>query len=452
MSPAGVKSVSHGLRYTRDDEKMPAISGWLVKEGKTMKQQKPRFLKLENSILSNHKDVNLPATWSVSILDCMVGPGPRKNELLVNLPKRRVSFFADSSADYQRWIFALKKGSASNFILESFYRIGDVIGEGINGEVLMGRDKVTSERVAIKSVPYEGDMSLAEDVEAEEEIRIVKSLNHPNLVRTYDVFRDTTKKKTYIVMEYVAGGELFARVAGESGSMIKEGDAARIARNILDSLVYLHKQNIVHRDIKLENILCLDEDEQKPVQVKLADFGLSSKLSGKSPTLNSLVGTSFYLAPEIISKAGYGASVDMWACGIVLYIMLSGQFPFCGDNDEEYYKNVVEQALEFPDSEWGTVSPDAIDFIRDLLDKNPETRKTAEDALGHKWLQETDTDLFGGSGGGETEEEMMAAPKVCERRYGRILWLLEVLHSTLWTLIERLTERVFVPVRGPAGM
>lgn len=374
------------LRYTKNDVLSVNISGWLVKEGKTLKQPKPRFLRLENGQLSNHKQPDSPPTWSVSVVDRTVGPGPRKNELTVHLPKRRVSFFAETTADFENWIYALKKASSSNVRVDTFYILGDVIGEGVNGEVLKGWDRATKEPVAIKTIPYNGDLMQQSDPEAEAEIDIVKSLQHPHLVKTYDVFRDLKEQKIYIVMEYVAGGELFSRVASPTGNLIKEGDAIRIVRNILSAVIYLHDRSIVHRDIKMENVLCLDPDQLKPVHVKLADFGLSSKLSGKNPSLNSLVGTSFYIAPEIINKRDYGASVDLWASGVLFYITLSGQFPFCGNTDDEYYKNVIEQELEFPDEDWKHISEEAKDFLRGLLEKDPQKRLTAQEAVKHKWV------------------------------------------------------------------
>lgn len=375
------------MRYTRDAEG-DEVSGWVVKEGNKMKMHSPRYLSLKGSELSNCKDETTKPTWTVSIKDCAVGPGPRKNELVVNSPKRKVSFFTSSQADFERWIFALKKSSSSNFNLDAFYRVGDVIGEGVNGEVHIGWDKATNEAVAIKSIPYEGEMTAKDDAEAEAEVAIVKSLDHPALVKTFDIFRDEDKKRVYMVMEYVRGGELFARVANESGSLVTEGDAVRVARDLLDAMEYLHKRDVVHRDIKLENILCVEEDQTKPIHIKLADFGLSSYLGGREKSMNSLVGTSFYLAPEIISKGGYGKPVDAWAAGVVLYIMMSGQFPFCGDSDEDYYKNVLNQPLEFPEAEWKSVSADAIDLIKGLLDKDPETRMRPDEAKRHKWLND----------------------------------------------------------------
>lgn len=376
------------LRYTANDD-TAIVEGWMVKEGKTLKRHTARFLKLKATQLSNHRRPSSKPTWTTSVVDAKVGPGPRRNELVVHLPKRTLSFFTGTAADYQRWMFALKKASERNFNLESFYRLGDVVGEGINGEVLIGWDKVTNEEVAIKSIPYEGDMSAEADEIAEEEIRIVKSIQHERLVRTYDVFRDPAKQRLYIVMEFVRGGELFARVAHEQGNLITEGDAIRIAKDLLAGIAYLHDpvRNIVHRDIKLENILCMDEDISKAVHIKLADFGSSSKLKGRNPALSSLVGTSYYLAPEIINKTGYGRPVDMWACGVVFYIMLSGQFPFAGDDEEEYCQNVVEQAVEFPDDMWAEVSEDAKEFVLGLLEKDAGKRMDVAEAAGHKWLK-----------------------------------------------------------------
>lgn len=405
------------LRYTKESEQSHDVSGWLLKEGKKLKQHKPRFLRLRDSLLSNHRDPNADATWTIPVSNSSVLPGSRQYELVINLPRRKVCFFAENAAEYEKWIVALKKATTSHKTIDAFYKMGDIIGEGVNGEVVRGWDRATGDVVAIKSIPYEGDIMEKEDPAAEKEIQIVKALNHPHLVKTYDVFRSQKKRKIYIVMEYVSGGELHARIANEgNGSLIKEGDAIRVARNILSAVEYLHDQDIVHRDIKLENVLCVDEDREKPVQVKLADFGLSQKLSGKNPLLSSMVGTGFYFAPEIIRKQGYGSSVDMWACGVLFYITLSGQLPFFGDDVEEYYEHVVNQPLEFPETEWGHVSDNAKEFIRGLLEKDVEKRMSVKQALRHSWVLDADILSVEPEKGEDESSEDDAPPRTIFRR------------------------------------
>lgn len=374
------------LRYTSVSDNRVAVQGWLVKEGRKFKKQTARYLKLQGTQLSNHRSPSQPATWTISVVDSSVGPGPRANELLVRRPGRIMSFFAGNSEEFEKWIIALKRASASNISIDTFYKMGEIIGEGVNGNVLKGWDRATNEEVAIKSIPYEGNMADEADADAEIEIEIIKSLDHPHLVRTYDVFRSKSEQKVYIVMEFVSGGELFARIVNDTGNLIKEGDGIRVARNILSAIKYLHERDIVHRDIKAENVLCIDEDCQKPVRVKLADFGLSKKLSATDECLSSMVGTGYYLAPEIIEQKGYGKSVDMWACGVLLYITISGQLPFEGVELKEYYDNVLNQKIEFPPEHWAQFSENVKDFVRKLLEKDPSKRPTVEQALDHSWV------------------------------------------------------------------
>ncbi|CAN8064192.1 unnamed protein product [Agarophyton chilense] len=374
------------LRYTETTAPRAQVEGWLVKEGRKLRKPIPRFLRLQGTQLSNHKSPSEPPTWTLSVVDCGVGPGTRPKELVVRFPNRTMSFFSESAEDFEKWMIGLKRASASNITLDNFYDIGEVIGVGVNGDVLKGWDRVTNEVVAIKTIPYEGDMEKGNDPDAECEIEIIKSLDHPHLVKTYDVFRSKLEKKIYIVMEFVSGGELFSRIVNDAGNLIKEGDGIRISRNLLSAVKYLHDRDIVHRDIKTENVLCIDSDFQLPLRIKLADFGLSRNLTGKNACLSSLVGTGYYLAPEIIRNERYGKAVDMWACGVLLYVSLSGQVPFPGDTLDEYYEHVKNTAPEFPDELWGLFSGGAKDLICALLEKDPKKRFTVEQALQHPWV------------------------------------------------------------------
>ncbi len=155
-------------------------------------------------------------------------------------------------------------------------------------------------------------------------LRILKSVNHEHVIKTMDVFEN--EEKLCLVSEFMEGGELFDRIIAEK--FLTEEKARVIMQQLLEGVEYLHDQGIVHRDIKPENVLCARADW--PYDIKVTDFGLSNMIedgatADPSQALLSHVGTSYYLAPEVIGKKGYGAPVDMWACGIVLYIMLCGR-------------------------------------------------------------------------------------------------------------------------------
>lgn len=385
------------IRYTREGT-ANGVSGWIVKEGKRLQRPCVRFLQLRGSMLSNHREEGSPATWTVNLSGVDVRMGPRKHEITIRQAKRRWSLFIPTRRDFLMWLYALRRSAAVAVQLEEFYELGEKIGDGINGDVLAGTDRVTGDIVAIKSLPIGSDESETEqdqegerkqcdnDILTEEEIRIARSLDHPHLVKTFDVFRDEQAGKVHMVMEFVAGGELQARVDNEDGNQISEINAARIARNILSAVVYLHDRGIVHRDIKLENVLVVDVDIHQPMRVKLADFGSSTTLTSKRTKLNSAVGTPFYLPPEMIEHKDYDSAVDLWACGVLLYITISQQLPFLGFEIEEYFANVLTQPLEFPDDSWNLISIEAQDFISALMRKDPHKRMTARQALLHPWL------------------------------------------------------------------
>lgn len=390
------------LRYTRgtlvqhnhqtNPHHFAEVNGWLVKQGKKSKQSFARYFRLRNDLLSNHRDAHAVASWTVSLVDAVVQPGLRPQQISVRHQVRKLTLFAASRKDFLKWLFALRRASAYPLSLSALYQTGDVIGDGISGEILSGRDRLNGEAVAIKSLPLTNEQGQLGNTVTEEEISIAISLNHPNLVRTYDVFRDTTSCKADMVMEFVAGGELRSRVDGPEESLVGEKDAVRVARNLLSALNYLHNRGIVHRDVKLENVLCVDVDERKPLRVKLADFGSSTTVDSNRTTLNSEVGTGFYMAPELIRKEPYGRAVDIWALGVLLYVTLSCQMPFVGMETEEYFQNVLTQPLEFPEEFWSKHSAGAQDFIRRLMDKNAKSRITAQDALKHPWIANSSDD------------------------------------------------------------
>lgn len=216
------------------------------------------------------------------------------------------------------------------------------------------------------------------------------SVNHPNIVNTYDVF--DSPSVLYLVLEMMKGGELFDIIADRG--RLSEQQASQVMRDIVTGVQYLHSCDVVHCDIKPENILCKEKNEW-PLQVKLCDFGLSSFIdralassNGTDKTMNTMIGTPGYVAPEVIKREPYGPPVDMWSCGVVLYVMLSGKMPFYGRSDIQVLQRTVAAQYDFPDKEWASISEGAKSLVRALLEADPAKRLTARAALQHQWLNE----------------------------------------------------------------
>lgn len=367
--------------------------GWLLKEGKVLRTRTRRFLRLKGTVLSNHHTPSSPASWEVSVISCPVTSGPREHELVLALPTRRLSFFAETPADYEAWVVALRTASART--VEDYYVIGEVLGAGSFAEVHRAVDRGTGEEVAVKVINKAGyDARELEYVVRE--VAIMRSLNHPNIVSTYDIFETTTH--LYLVIELCEGGELFDIVADHGH--LSEQRASQVMRSIVRGLEYLHSEGICHRDIKPENILV--KSKSWPLEVKLADFGLANFINDSEPPspeppgsssdgsgirpMATVIGTPGYVAPEVVRRSPYGPPVDMWAAGVVLYILLSGKMPFYGRTDVECVRRIAAGTYSLPPREWGRISPDAVSLVRALLQLNADRRLTAAAALQHRWL------------------------------------------------------------------
>jgi calcium/calmodulin-dependent protein kinase I len=243
----------------------------------------------------------------------------------------------------------------------------------------MGTDNKTGERVAIKMVNKE---VVEKEDSLQSEINILAMVDHPNVVKMHAMF--DTPTHLLIVMELMEGGELYDEI--NARSVFTEQEAATIIRQLLSALSYLHARNIVHRDLKLENLLLARKGD---LTIKLADFGLSKLFNGTS--MYTACGTPFYVAPDILmasDDSGYGPAVDMWAVGILLYILLSGRLPFAGETDEELFENIIQAKLVFKSPQFDVVSAQAKDFISHLLTAEPEDRMSADEALEHVFIQQ----------------------------------------------------------------
>lgn len=263
--------------------------------------------------------------------------------------------------------------------LRDFYRIGKLLGQGAFGEVRMCVSRNSGETRAVK-VLKKSQMDAEEQKMLFNEINILRSLDHPNIVKMYEFFEDD--KRFYIVTEICKGGELFDEII--SRGKFTERDTAVLMKQLLMCVNYCHKNNVVHRDLKPENILL--ESNKDFDQIKIIDFGTSLTID-PSKTLDEKLGTPYYIAPEVLNKK-YNHKCDIWSCGVICYIIMSGVPPFNGGTDQEIMANVKKGVVKFSDACWSSISDKAKDFITKLLTMDVNTRLSAEDALTHPWIVE----------------------------------------------------------------
>ncbi|KQK21784.1 CBL-interacting protein kinase 10 isoform X1 [Brachypodium distachyon] len=260
-------------------------------------------------------------------------------------------------------------------ILMQRYEMGRLLGQGSFAKVYYGRDVNTSQSVAIKVIDKEKIFKCGLMDQVRREISVMKLVKHPNIVQLYEVM--ATKTKIYFVLEYVKGGELFNKV---QRGRLKEDVARKYFQQLNSAVDFCHSRGVYHRDLKPENLL-LDEDRN----LKISDFGLSALAECKRQDglLHTTCGTPAYVAPELISKKGYdGAKADIWACGVILYVLLAGYLPFQDKNLMDMYKKIYKAELKWPS--W--FSSDARRLLRRILDPNPATRISFSEIMENPWF------------------------------------------------------------------
>lgn len=359
------------------------LEAWMVRRSKVGTTSN-MFVVLEGTILSVFKNRSGPRRYEVNVRSEDVSVNIERIELHIyvqsNPPgKKRLLRLHISSVDvaYQ-WKHALDNAVVSE--ITDYYTFGEILGTGAYGEVVEATDVRTAEKRAVKIIKRGNSMKTQEHLESE--IRVMRSISHPNIVKSYQIF--DLKRTIYIVMEYVRGGDLFDFVSQHD--CLTETQSSQTLHSILQAVEFLHRNGIVHRDLKPENILCANDTW--PLQVKVSDFGFASFIdpcSGNS-TMGSPVGTVYFMAPEIISYKGYGPAVDSWACGVILYTILTGRLPFPGKNTREYFNNVLKGTPSFPGFLWKGISEDAISLVKGLLNPDPNKRLTSLGALQHRWI------------------------------------------------------------------
>ncbi|GAA0161660.1 hypothetical protein Leryth_010317 [Lithospermum erythrorhizon] len=265
----------------------------------------------------------------------------------------------------------------------SCYVLGEEIGRGHFGYTCSAKGKKGSlkgQDVAVKVIP-KSKMTTAIAIEdVRREVKMLRALTgHKNLVQFYDAYED--EDNVYVVMELCKGGELLDRILARGGKYSEE-EAKIVMIQILSVVSYCHLQGVVHRDLKPENFLYTSKDEHSPL--KAIDFGLSDYVK-PDERLNDIVGSAYYVAPEVLHRA-YGTEADMWSIGVIAYILLCGSRPFWARTESGIFRAVLKSDPIFDEAPWPSLSPDAIDFVKRLLNKDYRKRLTAAQALCHPWL------------------------------------------------------------------
>ena len=273
------------------------------------------------------------------------------------------------------------------------YLIIQELGMGAFSKVFRVENKKTNEVFACKELIK---TKIKDEEKFRDEIEIMSKCDHPNIVKLIEIYED--KRYYDIITEELCGGTLLERLMEkmeDDGETFSEKDAAIIFKQIISAINYCHKKGIVHRDLKMENVLFVDKGNN--LDIKIIDFGLSQYSKFQLTSLNDLivgdktitmfekVGTAHYVSPEVL-KGKYNQKCDIWSAGVILYAMLSGTFPFKGKSDKEIYKSILKRKYEYPDKIWKKISKEAKDLINNMLCKQ-EKRFSAEQVLNHKWFK-----------------------------------------------------------------
>ncbi|XP_002708839.3 serine/threonine-protein kinase 33 isoform X1 [Oryctolagus cuniculus] len=274
----------------------------------------------------------------------------------------------------------------SGAAIEEIYTFGRVLGQGSFGLVIEATDKETETKWAIKKVNKEKAGSSAVKL-LEREVSILKSVKHEHIIHLEQVFE--TPKKMYLVMELCEDGEL-KRIL-EKKKHFSENETRRIIQSLASAIAYLHNKDIVHRDLKLENIMVkssfIDANNEINLNIKVTDFGLAVKKQGRSEAMmQTTCGTPIYMAPEVINAHDYSQQCDIWSIGVIMYILLCGDPPFMASSEEKLFELIKKGELRFENPVWNSISENAKSVLRQLMKVDPAHRITAKELLDNQWL------------------------------------------------------------------
>ncbi|XP_074091497.1 serine/threonine-protein kinase D1 isoform X2 [Macrotis lagotis] len=335
----------------------------------------PSSLPPNNSMLTSGIGVDVARTWEMAIQHALMPVIPKGTP-----PGSGHSLHRDRSIS----ISVSNCQIQENVDISTVYQIfpDEVLGSGQFGIVYGGKHRKTGRDVAIKIID-KLRFPTKQESQLRNEVAILQNLHHPGVVNLECMFE--TPERVFVVMEKLHGDMLEMILSSEKGRL-PEHITKFLISQILVALRHLHFKNIVHCDLKPENVLLASADPFP--QVKLCDFGFA-RIIGEKSFRRSVVGTPAYLAPEVLRNKRYNRSLDMWSVGVIIYVSLSGTFPF--NEDEDIHDQIQNAAFMYPPNPWKEISPEAIDLINNLLQVKMRKRYSVDKTLSHPWLQDYQT-------------------------------------------------------------
>ncbi|CAF1329604.1 unnamed protein product [Rotaria sordida] len=270
-------------------------------------------------------------------------------------------------------------------ILETKYEIENKLGEGSFGTVYRVRNKETNLFYAMKTIAKKpGNKSKASSLD--NEVKLLKEVNHPNLIQLHEVLESS--QNLYLIVELCEGGELGMHL--KKIGPLPEETVKQIMSKLVSALYYLHKMDIVHRDLKLENILLKNTPKSKTDEfdIRVTDFGLSSKksITNTDSLFNDYCGTPLYMAPEILDNKNYSALCDVWALGIIMYYLICGRHPYVANDERRLLEIIRSQKLRYDSEKFKNLSSEELDFLQGMLVYDTVHRRTMGELTVHPWL------------------------------------------------------------------
>ena len=308
-------------------------------------------------------------------------PGQATNPAENPVITQKYSLSGSADMDFSNNLIIAESSNANPN--EEYKRL-NCLGENENSSIYRVKHNITDEirvmKVIKKSNSVKDENGEFEDKEIKNEIDVLKTLDHPNILKIFEFYSD--KNSYSLITEFCSGGDLFQEIVDKGP--FREKYCAFVIYQILLGINHCHNMNIIHRDLKPENILIVDKDKNEFPRIKICDFG-TSKILEKGKQDKKLVGSPYYMAPEVF-KNNVTEKCDIWSCGVILYLLLSARPPFAGEDDDEIIESVQSARIDYSSPPFNKLSANCLDLLKKLLNKDPEQRISAQEALNHKWF------------------------------------------------------------------